>query len=74
VENQDRGFVSIGGVASRLGVTTTAVRKFEERGIIPRGERLEGSRSRIWPVGDVELMQIRLAERRAGRKEAATVA
>ena len=75
MESQDRGFVSIGGVASRLGVTTTAVRKFEERGIIPQGQRLEGSRSRIWPAGDVDLMQIRIAERRAARtKETATSA
>jgi len=74
VDSQDRGFVSIGGVASRLGVTTTAVRKFEQKGIIPRGQRLEGSRSRIWPVGDVELMQVRIAERRAERKEAMTAA
>jgi len=74
VESQDRGFVSIGAVAAKLGVSTTAVRKFEERGIIPRGQRLEGSRSRIWPVGDVELMQVRVAERRAERKEAVTAA
>lgn len=70
MEHQEHEFVSIGGVASRLGVTTTAVRKFEEKGLIPRGQRLEGSRSRIWPVGDVELMQIRVAERRSARKEA----
>jgi DNA-binding transcriptional MerR regulator len=72
VEQQERGFVSIGGVASRLGVTTTAVRKFEQQGLIPRGQRLEGSLSRIWPIDDVEQMQSRIAERRAKRKEVTT--
>jgi len=70
VDHQDREFVSIGGVASWLGVTTTAVRKFEQRGILPQGHRLEGSRARIWPVGDIEMAEIRIAEQREARKGA----
>jgi DNA-binding transcriptional MerR regulator len=76
VEQQERGYLSVGGVASRLGVSPTMVRKYERQGIIPPAERLEGNDRRIWPAGDVDMMQVRIAERRAARTKgtAATAA
>jgi DNA-binding transcriptional MerR regulator len=70
VEQQERGYLSVGGVATRLGVSPSAVRKWERQGAIPRAERLEGDDRRIWPAGDVDVMQIRIAERRAARTKA----
>ncbi len=70
MEQQERGHLSVGGVADRLGVSPSAVRKYERQGIIPPAERLEGNDRRIWPAGDVGVMQARIAERRAARTKA----
>jgi len=50
------------------------VRKYERSGLIPPARRLEGNDRRIWPAGDVNLMQARIAERRAARREAMSAA
>jgi DNA-binding transcriptional MerR regulator len=67
VEAEQR-FISMGGVAAKLGVSTTMVRRYERQGLIPAGRRVDGSQARIWPLAEVDLMQSRIAERRSDRK------
>jgi DNA-binding transcriptional MerR regulator len=76
MEQHERGYLSVGAVAERLGLSASGVRKLEAQGVIPPSLRLEGTdRRRIWPAGDVDLMQVRIAERRAARtKETAASA
>lgn len=65
--DKNHRFVSVGGVAENLGVSTTMVLRYERDGLIPSGERIVGSRARIWPVEQVEAMKDAIAERRAAR-------
>lgn len=39
-------FVSMGTVASDLGVSSTTVKKYERLGVIPAGRRVSGSEAR----------------------------
>ncbi len=62
-------FLSIGGVADRMGVSRSAVRRWEEIGIIPPAARLTGSDRRVYRVVDLETIQTKVAEMRAaGRR------
>ncbi len=65
--DKNHRFVSVGGVAENLGVSTTMVLRYERDGLIPHGERIGGSRARIWPVEQVAAMKSAIAERRATR-------
>jgi DNA-binding transcriptional MerR regulator len=65
---QEQRFASMGEVGRQLGVTSTAVRMYERAGIIPAGRRVIGSQARIWPLEELDVMQARIAERRAARK------
>jgi DNA-binding transcriptional MerR regulator len=67
---QEHRFISMGGVAAKLGVSTTMVRRYERQGLIPAGRRVDGSQARIWPIEEVELMRERVTERRAQQKGA----
>ena len=72
--DHERQLVSIGFLAGRFGVSTTTIRAFERRGVIPRGQRVVGSRARVWSADDVALMEARVSKRRAPRKEEAATA
>ncbi len=53
------------GAASRLfGVSPSLVRKWEERGLIPVADRIEGSGRRVWTVGDLDAARERVAAAR----------
>jgi DNA-binding transcriptional MerR regulator len=61
---EQRQFVSIGGLAARLGVSTSAIRKWECQGIIPAAARLEGSDRRVYSLADLEAIRERVEARR----------
>ena len=62
-------FVGIGIVAEELGVSCSAVRKWEEQGVIPPAARLGGSDRRVYRVVDLDLIRERVeAMRAAGRR------
>jgi DNA-binding transcriptional MerR regulator len=58
--------LSIGAVATAVGVTTETVRDYERRGILRPG-RLEGANVRLYVPADVELLRAALAKSRARR-------
>ena len=67
-----RQFVSIGGAAARLGVSPSAIRKWEGQGVIPAAARLDGSDRRIYSLDDLEEIRSRVdARRRKAQGEAA---
>ena len=68
---EQRQFVSIGGLARRLGVSPSCVRKWEGQGLIPAAARLEGNDRRVYSVADLEVIRERVeARRRRAQKEA----
>lgn len=72
-QSREGEFLSVGAVADRLGMSASGVRKLEKQGVLPVSRRLQDGR-RFWPAGDVDVMRIRIAERRDSRKEAMTAA
>ncbi len=66
-------FISIGGVAERLGVAPSTVRKWERLGVIPAAPRLEGvgaTARRVYLPDDVAEIQRRVTEMREnGRRK-----
>ncbi len=50
----DRGLVSIGNVARLLGVSPSAVVKWERAGRLPTALRVEPGARRVWPRADIE--------------------
>ncbi len=56
--------VSIGPAAARLGVTPQAMRKWEHIGLVPRAQRLPGSRFRLYSESDLETIRDRVNTRR----------
>ncbi len=68
-------FVSIGGIASALGVSRGWVRQLEASGVIPAAARLSPGDRRVWPAESLPLIQERVKERRAaGRQQGGRVA
>ncbi len=62
-------FVGIGVVADELGVSPSAVRKWERLGVIPSAPRLIGSDRRMYRLDDVPMIRQRVREMRAaGRR------
>lgn len=62
-------FVSVGGIASALGVSRGWVRQLEATGVIPAAARLSPGDRRVWPADTLPLIQQRVEERRAtGRR------
>jgi len=72
---QQRQYISIGGVATRLSVSPSLIRKLENHGVIPPAARLEGSDRRVYQVADVDaIRQVIEARRRSPQREVAAVA
>ncbi len=67
--------LSTGGLARRLGVSLTTVRRLEAAGIV-QSFRLEGSDRRVFTIGDVEPIRVAMEARRGGARaeEAPTAA
>ena len=63
-------FLSTGGLARRLGVSLTTVRRLEAAGLVT-SDRLEGSDRRVFAIGDVEPIRAAMVARRGGAKKGA---
>lgn len=61
--------LGIGAVAEELGVSRSAVRRWEERGWIEPAPRLAGSDLRVYRLGDLDTIRQRVNERRAARRQ-----
>jgi len=62
--------IGIGTVAEQLGVSRSAVRKWERLGVIPTAARVVGSDQRVYRVVDLDLIRERVeAMRAAGRRQ-----
>ena len=60
--------LSTGGLARRLGVSLTTVRRLEAAGIV-QSSRLEGSDRRVFTIDDVEPIRAAMMARRGGARE-----
>ncbi len=60
-------FLSIGGVAETLGVSTSTLRLWETKGLIPPASRLGGSDRRVYDRADLEVLRPIAEERRRQR-------
>jgi len=54
MKDHEGRLVSIGTVAERLGVSASAIRGWEARGLIPRAIRIEGLDRRVYSTDDLE--------------------
>jgi len=66
-------FLSIGGAAEVLGVSTSTLRVWEQRGVVPPAERLAGSDRRVYARADLDVLRP-IAEERRRARTATTVA
>ncbi len=68
------GFVSVGAVAQAVGLCPQSIRNLERRGTIPRANRLDPGRRRVWRVADIEAIRVQIEQQRAKRGDRVTVA
>ena len=62
--------VGIGRVAAEIGVSRSAVRKWERLGVIPPAARVGGSDQRVYRLVDIGMIRERVeAMRAAGRRQ-----
>lgn len=62
-------YLGIGRVAEELGVSRSAIRRWEERGVIEPAARLAGSDRRVFRPDDIEAIRERVASARAARRQ-----
>ena len=62
-------FIGIGPLAEQLGVSRSAVRKWETKGWIEPAPRLAGSDRRVYRVDDLEVIRQQVSERRAAGRQ-----
>ncbi len=62
-------YIGIGIVAEELGVTPSAVRRWEAQGWIEPAARLAGSDRRVFRLDDLEAIRHRINERRAAGRQ-----
>ncbi len=61
--------VSVGGMATALGVCTQSVRNLERRGVLPPASRVSPGRRRIWIAPDLDELRRHVEEvRTTGRQ------
>jgi len=60
-------FLSIGGVAEALGVSTSALRLWETTGVTPPAARLTGSDRRVYSLADLDRLRPIAEERRRAK-------
>ena len=62
--NPTETLISTGGLAARLGVSTSLVKKLEREGVIVPGIVIEGSGRKVWRGEQFPAIQSQLEERR----------
>ena len=65
------GLLSTGGLAARLGISTSRVKQLEAAGVILRGQTVEGSGRRVWRADQLPIIQAQFQERRRKVRSAA---
>jgi len=62
--------IGIGNVAAEMGVSRSAVRKWERLGVIPPASRVLGTEQRVFRLADLDVIRERVeAMRAAGRRQ-----
>ena len=56
--------VSTGGLAARLGVSVSLIKKLEREGVIPSGIVVEGSGRKVWTSEQLPIVQSQFDARR----------
>ncbi|MDP9471602.1 MAG: hypothetical protein M3Q71_13205 [Chloroflexota bacterium] len=61
--------VSVGGMATALGLCSQSVRNLEQRGILPPASRVRPGNRRVWIVSDLDELRRHVEEvRTTGRQ------
>lgn len=60
----DAGFMSIGLVAARVGVSASGIRRLEASSAIPKSERVAGLDRRFWRADQLPAIKEAIASRR----------
>lgn len=71
MQNKAEILIEVGGVARRLGCSTSTIRNLERRGDLPLGARLESTNYRVWKLADIEAVRERRDARLRTSGEAA---
>lgn len=62
--------VSVGGMATALGLCSQSIRNLEARGILPPASRLSPGNRRVWIVSDLDELRRHVEEvRTTGRED-----
>jgi len=62
-------YIGIGKVAEELGVSRSAIRRWEERGVIEPAARLAGSDRRVYRLHDLQDIRAKVAAKRAAGRQ-----
>ncbi len=58
---KERRFLSVGGAARELGKSPSSVRRYEQDGLLPPAQRVEGTRGvRFWPAEHIATLKARM--------------
>ncbi len=61
--------VSVGGMATALGLCSQSVRNLEQRGILPPASRLSPGNRRVWIVPDLDELRRHVEEVRTSGQQ-----
>ncbi len=61
--------VSVGGMATALGLCSQSVRNLEQRGILPPASRLSPGNRRVWIVSDLDELRRHVEEVRTSGQQ-----
>jgi len=65
---------SVGGLAAQLGVSPSAIRRWERLGLVPTAVRPDGNDRRVFVVEDIAALRERVNARRAATRRRGEVA
>ncbi len=66
--------VSVGGMATALGLCSQSIRNLEARGVLPPASRLSPGNRRVWIVPDLDELRRHVEEvRTTGREDGSRV-
>ncbi len=61
--------VSVGGMATALGLCAQTIRNLERRGVLPVASRVSPGRRRVWIVADLDELRRHVEEVRTSERQ-----